>query len=121
MPILIDLTQESDQSIIKHYPETAGAQLAFKYMMTRDFTPYRERVLEALKSAPLPIRHITLQYIIYRANVERDLLLEAVHVYLPNDEETVMEMYQQNRQHYISQGISLTIHRTFKNYHIGNP
>lgn len=64
-PILIDWTQESDESILKNCPETAGAQLAFKYMFAKDFTPHQAQVLQALKQAPLPIRHIALEYITY--------------------------------------------------------
>ena len=104
-PILIDMGQQSDATVCAESPDTAGAELAFKYIGKPDFSPYAERVLRSLKTAPSEIRHIAIEYLRYRANMPDEKILEASLRYLPEDEETIVQIHQQNQQKYIKQGL----------------
>jgi len=103
-PILIDLGQTDDETITQAAPEIAGAQLAFKYIFSKDFSPYQVRVLAPLKQAPRIVRQITISYLVGRANIASDVLIEQSNKYLPNEEDYIMQLYQQQQQNWRDQG-----------------
>ena len=51
------------------------------------------------------MRETALEYIICRANIDEQSFLSNLHELLPTDEGTVMQLYQQNRQRHMQQGL----------------
>ena len=104
-PILADMSTTPDQEILVHCPKTAGAQLTLKYIFEDKFSLYQARILQALSTTTSEVREIALQYIIYRANIKPEAFFDDVYQLLPEDEDTIMQLYQQNQERWKKQGL----------------
>jgi predicted transposase/invertase (TIGR01784 family) len=96
-PILVDLPALADSEVASH-PGIGPAEMVLKYIRSQKFPQKYQGIIQKIAILDDKTRHVLIQYLIQRADIDEKLLLEAIIDHLPQDKEIAMTVAQQIEQ-----------------------
>ena len=103
-PILVDLPAMDDQVIEQH--ETIGpAEMLLKYIRSSQFPQKYQAIIQKIAILDGKTRHVLIQYLVQRADIDERLLFKAIIENLPQDEDIVMTVAEQIAQRNMQKGV----------------
>ena len=103
-PILVDLPSLPDQEVESH-PSIGAAELLLKHIRSQKFPQRYHGIIQKIAVLDDKTRHILIQYLIQRADLNEKLLFEAILDHLTRDKEIAMTVAEQISQRNIKQGM----------------